>query len=241
MSISAFESPKLALDIPQELLPSQSASWDNYYSLLILRFVKFKNNRKYLKVNIQEVILFNCIITSLVVYFFIVLFMWNIHQESECRYGLQTRWLYGRPYWQYCSMDYCWLMLMLKTNVGRIFPFLCMLFCLFLLFLLWNFVKILRLHDLLKFWPFYCDASFYIWSARDERPEDWVPEETSCLKQKSHEQVECSEITNFIEDNGDAVDIFSIHSENPTGSCSTLMSWNFLALHSIFILRKQLA
>lgn len=49
--------------------------------------------------------------------------------------------------------------------------------------------------------------------ARDERPEDWVPEETP--KQKSNEQVECSEINHFNEENGDTVDIFSIHSENP--------------------------
>ncbi|XP_058770288.1 magnesium/proton exchanger [Vicia villosa] len=49
--------------------------------------------------------------------------------------------------------------------------------------------------------------------ARDERPVDWVPEETP--KQKSQEIVECSEIFHFIEENSDTVDIFSIHSENP--------------------------
>ncbi|WJX19922.1 hypothetical protein P8452_09545 [Trifolium repens] len=48
--------------------------------------------------------------------------------------------------------------------------------------------------------------------ARDERPEDWVPEETP--RQKSYETVECFEITHFNEENRDTVDIFSIHSEN---------------------------
>ncbi|GAU43754.1 hypothetical protein TSUD_36480 [Trifolium subterraneum] len=48
--------------------------------------------------------------------------------------------------------------------------------------------------------------------ARDERPEDWVPEETP--RQNSLETVECSEITHFNEENRDTVDIFSIHSEN---------------------------
>ncbi|WJX13678.1 hypothetical protein P8452_04046 [Trifolium repens] len=48
--------------------------------------------------------------------------------------------------------------------------------------------------------------------ARDERPEDWVPEETP--RKKSFETVECSEITHFNEENRDTVDIFSIHSEN---------------------------
>ncbi|XP_045833344.1 magnesium/proton exchanger isoform X2 [Trifolium pratense] len=48
--------------------------------------------------------------------------------------------------------------------------------------------------------------------ARDERPEDWVPEEIP--RQKSLETVECSEITHFNEENRDTVDIFSIHSEN---------------------------
>jgi magnesium/proton exchanger len=60
-----------------------------------------------------------------------------------------------------------------------------------------------------------------LYSARDERPEDWVPEETP--RQKSFETVECSEITHFNEENRDTVDIFSIHSENSRGSCSILM------------------
>ncbi|XP_057427190.1 magnesium/proton exchanger [Lotus japonicus] len=51
--------------------------------------------------------------------------------------------------------------------------------------------------------------------ARDERPEDWVPEETPCFKQKSHEKVEYSEIIQVNEEDRDTVDIFSIHSSNP--------------------------
>lgn len=50
-----------------------------------------------------------------------------------------------------------------------------------------------------------------------------MPEETPYLKQESNEKVECSEIFHVNEENGNAVDIFSIHSENSTGSCSTLM------------------
>ncbi|KAL6560583.1 hypothetical protein OROGR_004142 [Orobanche gracilis] len=55
-------------------------------------------------------------------------------------------------------------------------------------------------------------------SAREERPEDWVPEETHNLGHETHEQVECSETIHVNEDNRDTVDIFSIHSEYPTDS-----------------------
>lgn len=48
--------------------------------------------------------------------------------NSCCRYGHQ-KWLrFGRPYWQYWCTDYCWLMHMLKTNVGLIYLCPCMLF-----------------------------------------------------------------------------------------------------------------
>ncbi|XP_020201900.1 magnesium/proton exchanger [Cajanus cajan] len=52
--------------------------------------------------------------------------------------------------------------------------------------------------------------------ARDERPEDWVPEETPYFLQEAQEKVGCSEIKHVNEENRDTVDIFSIHSENPT-------------------------
>ncbi|XP_061347315.1 magnesium/proton exchanger isoform X2 [Gastrolobium bilobum] len=52
-----------------------------------------------------------------------------------------------------------------------------------------------------KRWP-------YISLPIDERPEDWVPE--------VHEKVKCSEISNVNKEIVDTVDIFSIHSENPT-------------------------
>lgn len=52
--------------------------------------------------------------------------------------------------------------------------------------------------------------------ARDERPEDWVPEEIPFFQQEDHETVDFSEIKHVNEEIGDTVDIFSIHSENPT-------------------------
>ncbi|KAK7269681.1 hypothetical protein RIF29_22415 [Crotalaria pallida] len=51
--------------------------------------------------------------------------------------------------------------------------------------------------------------------ARDERPEDWVPEETPNGIQETH-KMEGSERIFLNEDNGDTVDIFSIHSEYTT-------------------------
>ncbi|KAF1880784.1 hypothetical protein Lal_00011844 [Lupinus albus] len=64
-----------------------------------------------------------------------------------------------------------------------------------------------------KCWPY---ISLPI--ARDERPEDWVPEETPNFIQETDEKVEFSETIHVNEDNGDTVDIFSIHSEYPTDS-----------------------
>ncbi|KAG4981792.1 hypothetical protein JHK87_026541 [Glycine soja] len=52
--------------------------------------------------------------------------------------------------------------------------------------------------------------------ARDERPEDWVPEETPYFQHEAHAEVDFSDIKHVNEENGDTVDIFSIHSENPT-------------------------
>ncbi|KAK7277755.1 hypothetical protein RJT34_22771 [Clitoria ternatea] len=54
--------------------------------------------------------------------------------------------------------------------------------------------------------------------ARDERPEDWVPEETPYFLQEAHEKDDYSEIKHVNDENGVPVDIFSIHTENPTGS-----------------------
>ncbi|KAL9318141.1 hypothetical protein ACSQ67_014658 [Phaseolus vulgaris] len=62
-----------------------------------------------------------------------------------------------------------------------------------------------------KRWPY---ISLTI--ARDERPEDWVPEETPCFQQEAYQKVNFSEIKHVNEENGDIADIFSIHSENPT-------------------------
>ncbi|XP_014512864.1 magnesium/proton exchanger isoform X1 [Vigna radiata var. radiata] len=52
--------------------------------------------------------------------------------------------------------------------------------------------------------------------ARDERPEDWVPEETPYFKQEVYQKMNSSEIKHVREENRDTFDIFSIHSENPT-------------------------
>lgn len=50
-----------------------------------------------------------------------------------------------------------------------------------------------------------------------------MPEEAPHINQETREKVECSEIIHVHEENRDTVDIFSIHSEYPTGSWPSLM------------------
>lgn len=50
-----------------------------------------------------------------------------------------------------------------------------------------------------------------------------MPEEIPYFQQEDREKVDFSEIKHVNEEIGDTVDIFSIHSENPTGSYPTLM------------------
>ena len=50
-----------------------------------------------------------------------------------------------------------------------------------------------------------------------------MPEETPYILQETCDTVEGSETSHVSEEDGNTVDIFSIHSENPTGSCPALM------------------
>ncbi|RYR71676.1 hypothetical protein Ahy_A02g005900 isoform A [Arachis hypogaea] len=51
---------------------------------------------------------------------------------------------------------------------------------------------------------------------RDERPEEWVPEESPYFIQESLDKMDFSETSPMSEEYGETVDIFSIHSVNPT-------------------------
>ncbi|MED6155538.1 hypothetical protein PIB30_006040 [Stylosanthes scabra] len=51
---------------------------------------------------------------------------------------------------------------------------------------------------------------------RDERPEEWVPEESPYFAKEGHDKMDFSEICPMSEEHGETVDIFSIHSVNPT-------------------------
>ncbi|XP_015951159.1 magnesium/proton exchanger [Arachis duranensis] len=51
---------------------------------------------------------------------------------------------------------------------------------------------------------------------RDERPEEWVPEESPYFIRESLDKIDFSETSPMSEEHGETVDIFSIHSVNPT-------------------------
>ncbi|KAL2340232.1 hypothetical protein Fmac_008172 [Flemingia macrophylla] len=77
-------------------------------------------------------------------------------------------------------------------------------------------------------------------TARDKRPEDWVPEEAPYFQQVSHENIDCSEIKHVDEDNGQTIDIFSIHSEDHTALASGT-SWPDLVASKIAAERQKTA
>lgn len=50
-----------------------------------------------------------------------------------------------------------------------------------------------------------------------------MPEETPYFQHEAHAEVDFSDIKHVNEENRDTVDIFYIHSENPTGRSPTFM------------------
>ncbi|XP_027363395.1 magnesium/proton exchanger [Abrus precatorius] len=102
-------------------------------------------------------------------------------------------------FWSFWA--YCWLYIILEVWTPNVVT-------------LWEALLTVLQYGLLlihayaqdKRWPY---ISLPI--ARDDRPEDWVPEETPYFQQEAHEKVEC-----YDEKNVDTVEIFSIYSENLT-------------------------
>lgn len=103
-----------------------------------------------------------------------------------CRCGLQTLLPCGKPYWQCSSLGYCWCMLMLRTSVGPICLFLCMILVACVYFFVYVCIACIFVHaSLAKILSKRIDVQFlfrFAFSARTERPKDWVPEEVASCK-----------------------------------------------------------